>query len=120
MIESIMSFQSEGRGRLLDRRALSFYPQIDREHALSLPFPERKGYIESTMRAVYAETRPEIRRKAELYNRHWDECEAQIAAALSDAFDVDCAGGYNDIVARVGLDPYRRGSCGSGLSTSFT
>ena len=29
----------------------------------------------------------------------------QIAAALSDAFDVDCAGGYNDIVARVGLDP---------------
>ena len=105
MIESIMGFQSEGEADFWTGALYHFYPQIDREHALSLPFPERKGYIENTMRAVYAEARPEIRRKAELYNRHWDECEAQIAAALSDAFDVDCAGGYNDIVARVGLDP---------------
>ena len=105
MMESIMGFQSEGEAGFWTGALYHFYPQIDREHALSLPFPERKGYIESTMRAVYAEASPEIRRKAELYNRYWDECEAQIAAALSDAFDVDCAGGYNDIVARVGLDP---------------
>ena len=71
------------------------------------------------MRAVYAETRPEIRRKAELYNRHWDECEAQIAAALSDALTWTARAGTTTSSRAWGSIPYRRGSCGSGLSDVF-
>ena len=43
MIESIMSFQSEGEADFWTGALYHFYPQIDREHALSLPFPERRA-----------------------------------------------------------------------------
>ena len=105
MIDSIIGFQSEGESEFWSGALYHFYPQIDRDYAQSLPFPERKRYIESAIRAIYAEAEPEINRKAAMYNRYWAECEAQIAGALSDAFGVDCTSRYNGITARVGLNP---------------
>ena len=72
MIDSIIGFQSEGESEFWSGALYHFYPQIDRDYAQSLPFPERKRYIESAMRAIYAEAEPEINRKAAMYNRGAD------------------------------------------------
>ena len=92
MIRGILAFQAEGEAAFWSEPLYHFYPQLDRGYAEGLPFGERKSYIERTMRSVYAGLEDTIDQKAALYARHWQVCKPQITAALSDAFDVDCAG----------------------------
>lgn len=105
MIERIMDFQTEAESAFWSEPLYHFYPQLDKAHATSLPFPERKAYIEQTMRAVYADLEASIHEKVALYARRWSACKPQITAALSDAFNVDCAGLFNDIQCHVSLNP---------------
>lgn len=105
MIEQIMNFQSEDESAFWSEPLYHFYPQLDKAYAASLPFPERKKYIEQTMRTVYAEAEDTINEKAALYSHYWAVCKEQITAALSDAFDVDCARLFNDIQCNVSLNP---------------
>ena len=74
-------------------------------YATSLPFAERKNYIERTMRAEYTELEDTINEKASLYTQHWLDCKPQITAALSDAFGADCANLFNDIRCNLSLNP---------------
>lgn len=55
MIEEIMAFQTEDESAFWSEPLYHFYPQLDKTYAASLPFPERKEYIEQTMRTVYVE-----------------------------------------------------------------
>jgi hypothetical protein len=105
MICGILAFQAEGEAAFWSEPLYHFYPQLDRAYAESLPFGERKSYIERTMRSVYAGLEDTIDQKAALYARHWQVCKPQITAALSDAFDVDCAGLFNDIRCNLSLNP---------------
>lgn len=105
MIERIMDFQTEAESAFWSEPLYHFYPQLDKAYAASLPFPERKAYIEQTMRAVYADLETSIQEKVALYARHWSTCKPQITAALSDTFSVDCAGLFNDIRCHVSLNP---------------
>ena len=105
MIEQIMAFQSEDESAFWSEPLYHFYPQLDKVYAVSLPFPERKKYIERTMRAVYMELENTINEKAALYSCHWAICKEQITAALSDAFGLDCASLFNDIQCNVSLNP---------------
>lgn len=105
MIERIMAFQTEDESAFWSEPLYHFYPQLDKVYATSLPFPERKEYIERTMRAVYIDLEDTINEKVALYSHHWAVCKEQITAALSDAFGVDCTGLFNDIRCNVSLNP---------------
>lgn len=105
MMERIMSFQTEGESIFWSEPLYHFYPQLDRAYATGLPFPERRAYIERTMRDVYTELEDTINGKVGLYTRHWSVCKEQITGALSDAFGVDCAKLFNDIRCNLSLNP---------------
>lgn len=105
MIQRMMDFQTEDESAFWSEPLYRFYPQLDKAYAISLPFSERNEYIERTMRAVYAKLEDTINEKVALYIRHWNACKPQITAALSDAFDVDCANLFNDIRCNLSLNP---------------
>ena len=105
MLEGIMAFQTEDQSAFWSEPLYHFYPRLDKAYAASLPFPERKEYIERTMRAVYIDSEDTINEKIASYSRHWAVCKEQITAALSDAFGVDCANLFNDIRCNVSLNP---------------
>lgn len=105
MLQSILDFQEEGGAAFWTEPLYYFYPQLDRAHAASLPVPRRREYIARTLRAVYPQLEGTIHEKVRLYTRHWEECRAQVDAALTDAFQVDCAGLFNDLRCHVGMNP---------------
>lgn len=39
------------------------------------------------------------------YSHHWNACKAQITAALSEAFSIDCTGLFNDLRCNLSLNP---------------
>ena len=63
MIRRIMDFQTEEESAFWSEPLYHFYPQLDKAYATSLPFAERKKYIERTMRAVYAELEEQSMKK---------------------------------------------------------
>lgn len=105
MIEKMMEFQTEDESSFWSEPLYHFYPQLDRSYAMSLPFSERKSYIERTMREVYVQLEDTINEKVTMYSRHWAVCKDQITAALTDAFGVDCANLFNDIQCNVSMNP---------------
>ena len=105
MIRRIMDFQTEEESAFWSEPLYHFYPQLDKAYATSLPFAERKKYIERTMRAVYAELEGTINEKVVLYAHHWKACKPQITAALSDAFGIDCDSLFNDIRCNLSMNP---------------
>lgn len=105
MIEKSMLWQTEETAAFWSEPLYHFFPQLDKEYALSLPLPERKAYIEKTLRAVYGEQKSVLKEKAGLYSRYWEKCKPQIVAALSGAFGVDCGELFNDMECRISLNP---------------
>ena len=91
MLTQIMEFQADDETGFWAEPLYHFYPQLNQTFAMSLPFPERKAYIEKTLRTVYTDLEDTINDKVRLYTHHWASCKEQITAALSDAFDVDCS-----------------------------
>lgn len=105
MIQSILAFQSEEEAAFWSEPLYHFYPQLDRSHAAGLSFPERKVYIEQTMRSAYVDLEDTINEKVAAYSRYWAACKGQITAALTEAFGVDCAALFNDIRCNVSMNP---------------
>ena len=105
MIERIMAFQTEEESAFWSEPLYRFYPQLDKAYADSLPFTERKAYIERTLRAAYVELEDTINEKVAIYSEHWADCKGQITAALSEAFDVDCENLFNDLTCNVSMNP---------------
>lgn len=105
MIQSILAFQSEEESGFWSEPLYHFYPQLDRSYAAGLSFPERKTYIEQTMRSAYADLEDTINEKVVAYSCRWAACKAQITAALTEAFGVDCASLFNDIRCNVSMNP---------------
>ena len=70
MIQSILAFQEEGEAAFWTQPLYHFYPQLDRARAAALPFPQRKEYIERTLRAVYVQLEDAVNEKVRLYSRH--------------------------------------------------
>lgn len=63
MLQRMMEFQTEAESAFWSEPLYHFYPQLDKAYATSLPFSERKNYIERTMRAVYTELEDTINEK---------------------------------------------------------
>ncbi len=105
MLQSILAFQEEGEAAFWSEPLYHFYPQLDRNHAASLPFPRRKEYIERTLRDAYPRLEGTIDERVSRYAVHWASCRGQVNAALTDAFGVDCGELFNDLRCHVGMNP---------------
>lgn len=105
MLQRIMAFQTEDQSAFWSAPLYYFYPQLDKVHADALPFAEKKAYIERTLRGVYGEIEETINQKTALYAKQWAACRKQINEALSDAFEVDCRGLFNDLRCNVSMNP---------------
>ena len=105
MMESILAFQTDEQTDFWTQPLYRFYPQLDQAYAVSLPFEERKEYLEKTLRTVYTELEDTIEKKITLYSAHWEKHKEQIEAALSDAFGINCADLFNDLRCSVSMNP---------------
>lgn len=105
MIKQIMEFQTENESDFWMAPLYHFYPELKKDYAMNLPYPERKKYIEQMMRTIYARAEETINNKVCLYTKHWEKCSAQITEALSEAFDMDCASEFNDLQCNVSINP---------------
>lgn len=105
MLQEILAFQTDGETAFWTEPLYHFYPQLDKAQAASLAFPQKRVYIEQTLRAVYQELEGTLQEKAALYSQYWAECRRQITAALSDAFDVDCESRFNNLRCQVSMNP---------------
>ena len=105
IIESILDFQQEDTPPFWWEPLYHFYPELDKNHALCLPFGERRAYISAVMGSVYRREKPALEEKRAAYAARWEQCKPQIEAALSDAFGIDCSTILNDMVCRVSLNP---------------
>ena len=105
MIQRIMDFQTEDESAFWTEPLYHFYPQLDKVYASSLPFADRKGYIERIMKSVYADIESTINEKVTQYSLHWKNCKDQISDALSDAFEVTSSDLFNDLRCNVSMSP---------------
>lgn len=105
MLHQIMEFQSEDETAFWSDSLYHFFPQLDKAYAASLPFDEKKKYIDRVLRKVYVELEDTINEKAVIYARHWKSCRGQIEQALSDAFGVDCGTLFSDLRCNVSMNP---------------
>ncbi len=103
MICQIMEFQGENETVFWSDSLYHFFPQLDKAHAATLSFNEKKKYIDSVLRKVYAELEEMINEKTVLYSRHWETCKGQICDALSEAFELDCRTVFNDLRCNVSM-----------------
>lgn len=104
MIESILAFQTE-ENEFWSGPLYYFFPQIDKDYAEKLSFLEKKEYIEKNIRQVYAEVEGTLDEKIQMYSKHWHKYKDQITKALSEAFEIDCAGLFNDLTCYICLNP---------------
>ncbi|MCI9531355.1 MAG: hypothetical protein HFH38_06355 [Lachnospiraceae bacterium] len=71
MIQQIMMPMEEGGTAFWTDPLYHFYPELDKAHAQSLPLPERKRYIESTLREAYARLEAAINEKAAFHEEKY-------------------------------------------------
>jgi len=105
MVQSIMAFQTEKETEFWTEPLYHFYPMLKKKHAQSLPFEERKKYIETVMREIYADLEETLSQKQAAYTKHWEKHKAQIVWALSEAFDIDCETLFNDLRCYISMNP---------------
>lgn len=105
MINCIIGFQADDETNFWTAPLYHFYPQIDKEYAMGLPFAERKSYIEKILRTVYAEIQDAINERVITYSEYWGAHRGQITEALSEAFDTDCSKLFNNLQCNVSMNP---------------
>lgn len=105
MVSSVLEFQTEGETALWSDAVYYFYPEIDQEKAKALPHSQRVAYISRHIRDKYRELLPVLEEKLPLYTQHWQAHQGQIAAALSEAFELNADELFNDLRCNISLNP---------------
>lgn len=105
MIEKILEFQTKEMSAFWAEPLYHFFPQLNKAQASLMTLEDRRKYFEKVLHKVYLEQEKMISEKTKLYEKRWIECEPQITAALSDAFEVDCREILNDMCCNISLNP---------------
>ena len=105
MIDRILAFQSADTPLFWTSPLFHFYPQLDREHVLTLANDERNRYLSQKLRQLYPSLKKDIDKRILLYADYWATCKPQIVAALSEACDCDCNAILKDMQCRVSMNP---------------
>ena len=70
-----------------------------------LNMEQKEEYITEVIRNVYVENEVLLNQKVADYNAHWNKYKEQIEEALSDAFEMDVRGLFNDLEGKITLNP---------------
>lgn len=105
MIDIIMEFQTPEWTNFWSEPLYYHFKELDKEYAQALSLDYKKAYIKEVLFQVYRNVEKELEEKVILYQNYWDAHSLQIEEALSDAFDVDCKGLFNDMICRISLNP---------------
>lgn len=105
MIESVLAFQTDGESAYWLDGLYAFYPQIDKNHALSLNWEQRSKYIAQMLEQIYLENEATINEKVQMYQQYWEQNQSQIEEALSDIFEMDCRTAFQDLICNVSINP---------------
>ena len=104
-VDSILLFQGDGITPFWSDGLSYFYPQISKDKMAALSAEDKKAYIAQELKKVWEDLTDEIGQKVVLYNSHFSQYREQIEDALSDAFEIDTRGIFNDLVGKIGLNP---------------
>jgi hypothetical protein len=105
MIDSIMLFQTNGETPLWSDSIFYFFPKLNKDVFLTLDFNAKKKYIFNELKEIYHEQESLLNEKVEKYNNHWGKYRTLIEEALSDAFELDSHLLFNDLRAKICLNP---------------
>lgn len=82
-----------------------FYPDVNKEHYNGLSSDERLPFLLEYFTAYYEKKQSIIQEKITSYNSYWKCFESQMIAALQDAFQIDLADKFNDLVCHTTFNP---------------
>ena len=101
MLDSIMEFQQDDTSSFWKDSLFYFFKDLNKEYAYS----QRKEYLSSKLFEVYLANEQLLQEKILAYGKHWEANREDITQALSDAFEIDCAERFNDLVCNISLNP---------------
>jgi len=104
-LHSVLLFQTEGETPYWSQAVSWFYPKTDAQILRTGSDKEKAGHLRAVLAEVYSEQEAGINQKVRAYQRHWDQHEGRIQQALGEAFSLDLAPLFNDLRARVSLNP---------------
>lgn len=104
-VESILFFQTDGAQPYWSDALFYFYPDIRKEELSKRSPKEKEAYLIEGLTAVYRQLQPEWEEKINAYNEYFVRYEGQINDALSDAFQTDVRGMFNDLTGYLCLNP---------------
>lgn len=104
-VNSILSFQTDDNTPFWSNSLFYFYPQINREQLQKINIEGRRSYLNEVMSRIYEEIKPEIDDKIIKYNNYFEQYANQINEALSEAFETDVYGLFEDLTAKICMNP---------------
>ncbi|MBR3511020.1 MAG: hypothetical protein IKN73_03080 [Alphaproteobacteria bacterium] len=104
-LDFILFHQKDGTPVWWQKQLFKAYPDLNYEYAKSLPEEKRFEYITGQMKVQAERRKPIIDNSINMFSEEWNKIAEQLNSAYSSAFDNDCGGILNDMVAYVGLNP---------------
>jgi len=105
MLDSIMEFQQDDTSSFWNDSLFYFFKDLNKEYAYSLTTERRKEYFSGKLFEIYQANEQLLQDKISAYGKHWEANREDITQALSDAFEIDCAERFNDLVCNISLNP---------------
>lgn len=104
-IDFILFHQKDGTPVWWQKQLFNVYPDLNYEYAKSLPEEKRFEYITGQMKIQSEKRKPIIDNSINEFSKKWHSLSSKAENAFTQAFNSDCSGILNDMVAEVGLNP---------------
>ena len=104
-LDFILFHQKDGTTVWWQKQLFKAYPDLNYEYAISLPEEKRFEYITEQMKIQAGKRKPIIANSINVFSTEWKKIADKLNSAYSSAFDNDCSGILDDMVAEVGLNP---------------
>ncbi len=104
-IDFILFHQKDGTPAWWQKQLFKAYPDLNYEYAISLPEEKRFEYITDQMKIQVQKRQPIIENSINIFSAEWKKIADKLNEVYSNAFDNDCGGVLNDMVAEVSLNP---------------
>lgn len=104
-VASILEFTKSGQSNFWREIFFRFYPDVNKAAFYGMSADERYQYLLEYFTAFYEKNRVIMEDKLSAYNRCWWQYEPQIINALEDAFAMDLADKFNDLICHTTFNP---------------
>jgi len=105
VLETTLWTQEEGVAPFWRDKLYQEYPQLDQKKALALSESARKAYVRDILSQLYLDLKDELKKKAEIWQKTWQQKLPQIERALSVAYETEIVDLLNEMRAYPNLNP---------------